>query len=36
MDIDAAIGEHALIAIDVANAGVDGGNAFQAFRRLKN
>ena len=29
VDVDAAIGEHALIAIDVADAGICGGNAFQ-------
>src|ERR1017187_3464639 len=31
MDIDAAVGQHALVAIDVTDAGIDGGHAFQAL-----
>ena len=36
VDVDAAIGEHALVAIDVANARISCGDAFQAFRRISN
>ena len=36
MDVDAAIGEYSLVAIDVANARISCGDAFQAFRRIGN
>src|SRR5580700_4534780 len=32
VNVDAAIGKNTLVAIDVANAGICGNNAFQAFR----
>ena len=31
VNIDAAVGKHSLVAIDVADAGIDGGYAFQAL-----
>src|SRR5271166_1003959 len=34
VDIDAAIGEHTLIAIDVADAGIRSRNAFQSLGTL--
>jgi hypothetical protein len=34
VNVDAAIGQNALIAIDIADAGIGGSNALQAFRAL--
>jgi len=32
VNVNAAIGKDAAVAIDITNAGVGGNNAFQAFR----
>ena len=36
VNVDAAIGEHAGIAIDVANSGIRRGNAFQTLWTLRS
>jgi hypothetical protein len=35
VDVDAAIGKDALIAIDETNAGIGSGNAFQALAAVR-